>query len=70
MTKNEFQDELGELRRDFELLKVKHAESLKEPTLREFLQWLDSSPDFDEDKKTTAVAKRLKKVLRVFMCQE
>ncbi len=41
----------------------------KEPTIKDLAAFLESNPDWDEDRKCKRFAENLRKVLSAFLCQ-
>jgi hypothetical protein len=70
MNKETIQEELNTLRRSIELLEVNQVNSSREPTLREFVAWLDLKPDLGENLEFRDVADNINKLLKAFLCLE
>jgi hypothetical protein len=70
MNKETIQEEINTLRRSMELLEINQSNSSREPTLREFVAWLDLKPDLGENKEFRDAASNMNKLLKAFLCQE
>jgi hypothetical protein len=70
MKKETIQEEINTLRHSIELLEENQIKFTREPSLREFVVWLDSKPDLGENTELLGTAGNIKELLKAFLCQE
>ncbi len=70
MADDQLKNNLDQLRVLVEDIRKQLEDQKKEPTLKDFVQWLSSEPDWDDDKVAADCAKNMHLVINAFLCQE